>query len=45
MDESNKKHVKGDEQGIHDLFQKNYDELVDNSTPSIRTSIPKISEF
>ena len=34
MDESNNKHDKGDERGIRDAFQNNYDELVDNSTPS-----------
>ena len=34
MGDSNIKHVKGDEQGIHDAFQNNYGKLVDNSTPS-----------
>ena len=34
MDNSSMKHVKGDERGSHDAFQNNYDELVDNSTPS-----------
>ena len=37
MDESSMKHSKGDEQGINDSFQNNYDELVDNSTPSCLT--------
>ena len=31
--DTNNKHVKGDEQVSHDAFQKNYDEHVDNSTP------------
>ena len=34
MDESNMKHVKGDERGSHDAFQNIYDELVNNSTPT-----------
>ena len=34
LDESNNKHVKGDKRGSHDAFQNNYDEIVDNSTPS-----------
>ena len=29
MDKSNNKHVKGDERGSRDVFQNNYDELVD----------------
>ena len=33
MDESNNKHFKGEERVSHDVFQNNYDELVDNSTP------------
>ena len=33
MDESNNKHVKGEERLSHDAFQNNYDELVDNGTP------------
>ena len=33
MDESSMKYVKGDKRGSHNAFQKNYDELVDNSTP------------
>ena len=37
MDESSMKHVKGDKRGIHDAFQNNYDELVNNSTPSCWT--------
>ena len=34
MYESHNKNVKGDERGSRDVFQKNYDGLVDNSTPS-----------
>ena len=34
MDYSNNKHAKRDERVSHDAFQNNYDELVDNSTPS-----------
>ena len=34
MDESNNKHVKGYKRGSHDVFQNNYDGLVDNSSPS-----------
>ena len=34
MDKSNNKNVKGDKRGSHDVFQNNYDEHVDNSTPS-----------
>ena len=34
MDKSNNKHVKGDKRGSHDVFQNDFDELVDNSTPS-----------
>ena len=33
MDESNNKHVKGDERVSHDALQNSYDEHVDNSTP------------
>ena len=33
MNNTNKKHVKGDERVSHDAFQNNYDELVENSTP------------
>ena len=31
--DTNNKHVKGGERESHDVFQNNYDELVDNSTP------------
>ena len=31
---TNNKHVKGDKRVSHDVFQNNYDEFVDNSTPS-----------
>ena len=31
--DTNNKHVKGDERVSHDAFQNNYDELVDNITP------------
>ena len=34
MEKSTTKHVKEDKRGSHDAFQNNYDELVDNSTPS-----------
>ena len=32
--DTNNKHVKGDKRVSHDAFRNNYDELVDNSTPS-----------
>ena len=47
MDESINKHVKGDKRGSHDAFQKNYDELVDNSTSDRGTpekNIPPLDE-
>ena len=33
MNNTDNKHVKGDERVSHDAFQNNYDEHVDNSTP------------